>query len=81
VHTEIFAIGSLIYEITTGSRPYDDIEDDEVMKRYSSKDFPSLLGIECGGIIYKCWTQSYGNVDDVLHAVKQHVSSSYTHQM
>jgi hypothetical protein len=62
----------------TGSRPYDDVEDDdEIVKRYGSKTFPPLHGIKCGDIIYKCWTQSYGNANKVLDDVKQHVSSGY----
>ncbi|CAK7226504.1 hypothetical protein SCUCBS95973_006222 [Sporothrix curviconia] len=42
--TECFALGSSIYHIVTGSRPYDMLPDDEVDARYGRGEFPDLSG-------------------------------------
>ncbi|KAJ5706623.1 hypothetical protein N7488_006424 [Penicillium malachiteum] len=62
VTTDIFALGCLIFEITTGLRPYDEIPDEEleeINRRYNAGDFPSLEGNSYESIIHKCWTSQY----------------------
>ncbi|KAF9883542.1 hypothetical protein FE257_003375 [Aspergillus nanangensis] len=62
--TDLFALGCLIYEISTGSRPYEEIEDtEEVAKLYNAQRFPNIEGLKYQSIIYKCWTSQYTNVD------------------
>ncbi|KAJ0424990.1 kinase-like domain-containing protein, partial [Aspergillus carlsbadensis] len=46
VKSDLFALGSTIYEILVGRKPYDGVEDEEVQRLYSSGEFPSLDGIE-----------------------------------
>lgn len=74
--TDLFALGCLIYEISTGIRPYDEIEDtEEVGKLYNAQIFPKLDGLKYEKIIYKCWTSQYISVDvlrgDYNHCIKQ----------
>ncbi|PYI37004.1 kinase-like protein [Aspergillus indologenus CBS 114.80] len=58
--TDLFALGCLIYEISTGRRPYEEIEDtEEVEKLYHARQFPNLDGLKYQSIIYKCWTSQY----------------------
>lgn len=40
IATEIFAVGSLIFKITMGKRPYDELEDDEIETLFRRKAFP-----------------------------------------
>ena len=40
---ELFALGSLLYEIATSTRPFAGLSDDEVQSRYCSGDFPDDL--------------------------------------
>ncbi|OAA63565.1 Protein kinase-like domain protein [Niveomyces insectorum RCEF 264] len=42
VTTDLFALGSSLYQIVTGYQPYDDLSDDEVEARYSRHEFPDL---------------------------------------
>ncbi|RHZ73336.1 hypothetical protein CDV55_107626 [Aspergillus turcosus] len=74
--TDLFALGCLIYEISTGMRPYNEIEDtEEVGKLYNAQVFPKLDGLKYEKIIYKCWTSQYTSVDvlrgDYNHCIKQ----------
>ncbi|EEP81112.1 predicted protein [Uncinocarpus reesii 1704] len=62
--TDLFALGCLIYEISTGSRPYDKIDDtEEVEKLYKARMFPKLDDVKYRNIIYKCWTCQYEGVE------------------
>ncbi|KAJ5114402.1 hypothetical protein NUU61_000161 [Penicillium alfredii] len=66
--TDIFALGCLIFEITTGLRLYDEINDDdyqEIESRYAIGQFPCLDGLPYREIIHKCWTCQYTNVDQL----------------
>lgn len=71
VATEIFAIGSLIYEIMTGKRPYDEIEDeDEIEGLFGARIFPSTVYISLGSIINKCWLDGFKTVAEVLEDIQ-----------
>lgn len=77
VKTDLFALGCLIFEISTGVRPYDEIADDrseEIQRRYAEQIFPDLDGLRYRDVIYKCWTSQYTSVDmliyDIEHSIK-----------
>lgn len=60
--TDLFALGCLIYEISTGVRPYNEIDDHEEIERlYSASRFPNLEGLRYRDIINKCWTFQYSS--------------------
>ncbi|RJE18117.1 Protein tyrosine kinase, partial [Aspergillus sclerotialis] len=60
--TDLFALGCLIYEISTGVRPYNEIDDHEEIERlYSANLFLNLEGLRYGDVINKCWTFQYSS--------------------
>lgn len=62
--SDLFALGCLIFEIWTGLRPLEEIEDDdyeEIETRYAAGQFPCLDGLPYQDIILKCWTCQYVN--------------------
>jgi hypothetical protein len=70
VATEIFAIGSLIYEIITRKRPYDEIKDeDEIKGLFGAQIFPLTVYIPLGSIINKCWLDGFKTVGEVLEDI------------
>jgi serine/threonine protein kinase len=71
VRTDLFALGSSLYEIFTGKPPYADIQDDEVDKRYKDGIFPATDDVVCGDIIRGCWIGSIVSADAVHAAVKK----------
>lgn len=74
IATDIFALGCLVFEITTGLRPYDEISDDdyrEIERRYSIGHFPSVDGLPYQEIIHKCWTCQYTDVDQLKHDLQK----------
>ena len=70
VMTELFALGSLVYEIMAGKQPYVELEDEEVTDLYTRKRFPPVDHLPCGDIIMKCWLSEANSAEDVYNSIK-----------
>jgi serine/threonine protein kinase len=69
--TERFALGSTVYEVMTGSKPYKDLPDHEVSPAFSEGRYPDLRSLPAfRNAILGCWRQSYATVDDALRDIK-----------
>ncbi|KAI9841874.1 MAG: hypothetical protein M1837_000344 [Sclerophora amabilis] len=70
IRSEIFALGSTMYEILTGSRPYNDLEDADIEKAYQLEQYPDLERLKAfKTVIANCWTARYQTVDELLRDV------------
>jgi serine/threonine protein kinase len=66
--SDIFALGSAIYEMATGVKPYEKMSYREVQKLYAKKAYPETADIqELGPVIQKCWRQNYNNAWKIVH--------------
>lgn len=80
-HSDLFAVGSALYEIMTGHEPYEHLDSIDDMEKiealFSSGKFPSTDGILVHNVIQKCWRQSY---DSARQCVKDlaAVEAEYT---
>ena len=78
IRTDLFALGSTIYEIMTSRQPYEDLEDDEVEDLeddevealYSQQVFPSVQGFPCGQVISDCWRCEVRTAEEVMLRLK-----------
>jgi len=71
IKTELFALGSTIYEIMTGSKPYKDLPDYGVSTAFVEGRYPDLESLAAfKNIIAKCWKQGYISTEEVLLDVK-----------
>ncbi|KAL2021761.1 hypothetical protein VTK56DRAFT_6704 [Thermocarpiscus australiensis] len=68
---DIFAFGSVVYEIMTGNAPYKGLADDEIESRYKRGEFADTasLGV-VGTVIRKCWLGQYDGFESVAQDLK-----------
>ena len=66
IQSDLFALGSTLYEVMTGNRPYKDKSDDIIAQLYSNGSFPDMTGILYGHIIMGCWRGRFKSAAEVL---------------
>lgn len=67
--SEIFALGTVIYEITRGAEPFPSLLAHEVEDAFAAKQYPDdLAACPMEQIIWKCWELQFNSCDDILTA-------------
>jgi serine/threonine protein kinase len=69
VITDLFALGSTIYQILTGTDPYEELESHDVERLYQERKFPDVLDLPCGEVITKCWLCQFGSAEEVYDSI------------
>ncbi|KAI9840158.1 MAG: hypothetical protein M1837_001871 [Sclerophora amabilis] len=70
VHSDLFALGSTIYEIMTESGPYDGLSQNAIRGAYEREEYPDLSSLPAfSSVITKCWARGYISADDVKNDV------------
>ncbi|KAL6155012.1 hypothetical protein ACJQWK_01245 [Exserohilum turcicum] len=65
-HADIFALGSVIYHIMTGTAPYHGRSDEQIVRLFQKGEFPSTTSLgPVGQVITKCWQAKYDSAEDV----------------
>jgi hypothetical protein len=71
VQGDLFAFGSVLYEIMTGHAPYNGLPDEEIRTRYSKGEFPNTEFLQAiGSIIRKCWQGRYSGCETVIRDIR-----------
>jgi serine/threonine protein kinase len=55
VQSDLFTLGSTLYEVMARKRPYKGMPDDAITKLYSEGIFPDVTSVLCGDAITGCW--------------------------
>lgn len=70
VVTDLFSLGSALYQIATGRQVYEGLSEEEIEVRFSRKEFPSLEGVLLSEVIMKCWHCEFESAGEVLQALE-----------
>ena len=66
IKSDLFALGSVLYELVVGQYPYESLDDMIIESLYRQGRFPSVQGILFGKIILRCWTARFQSASDIL---------------
>lgn len=68
---DIFALGTVIYEICVGHRLYPEYSDQEVFELFQIAKFPTLshLPSKLQIVVEKCWRDHYGSSHEIKHDI------------
>ncbi|EHY60970.1 hypothetical protein ABEF92_004607 [Exophiala dermatitidis] len=70
VQSEIFALGSVLYEISTARRVYEDSEEWEFERHFTQGEYPETQHLLLGHVISKCWSGGYNNAGQVAAEIR-----------
>lgn len=59
VRTDLFALGSIIYEIENSEQPLKHCNDEEVESRFRNQQFPVTQNMWLGDVVRACWQCKY----------------------
>jgi len=66
VESDLFALGSTLFELITGKAPYDSQPRESIEALFRESIFPSVEGLFLGEIIKRCWTIEFSSAKEVL---------------
>ena len=64
--SDLFALGSVLYKLVVGYRPYENLTDDVIKSLYKQGQFPSVEELLLGEIILGCWRGRFLSIKEVL---------------
>ncbi len=66
VRSDLFALGSALYELEHGSAPYAGVDDEAIAKRYELQCFPSVSTMMLGQVISGAWAGRFASAAEML---------------
>ncbi|KAF2244976.1 kinase-like protein [Trematosphaeria pertusa] len=69
VQSELFALGSMLYEVETMRKPYHDQPDSDITRLYAAGEFPDTSALLLGGVVTRCWRSEYKDVAQAIEDV------------
>lgn len=77
IYTDIFAFGSMLFELEIGRVPYSELEGTMEMGRlmavveelFAERKFPSVETLALGSVISSCWNRKYISLEEVYQDI------------
>ncbi|OAG43834.1 hypothetical protein AYO21_02061 [Fonsecaea monophora] len=76
VQTDLFALGSSLYELMAGQMPFARIDDHTIDVRYAERIFPTTEGLSLGIEITRCWNQAFTTAEEFLNTARSKLSEA-----
>jgi hypothetical protein len=74
IQSELFALGSMLYEIETTNKPYPDKNDGELEELFKADKYPDTGKLILGEVITKCWMAQYKDASEAIVDI-QHIQN------
>ena len=68
IRSDLFALGSALYELERGRCPYTEVREDLITGYFATQHFPSLAGLSMGNIISGCWKGEFLSEEQMLQS-------------
>ena len=68
IRSDLFALGSALYELERGRCPYTEVREDLITGYFATERFPSLVGLTMGSIIAASWKGEFLTATQMLQA-------------
>ena len=75
IQSDIFALGSAMYEMSTGYLPYHEKTRLQIRGLYRDGIFPDTDNLDLGAVIEKCWRGEFHSVDDIIDYLDESLDS------
>ena len=69
IKSELFALGSCIFQIVTGNKPYEGLDDKDIEDKFEEQVFPELRDMLFADAIRKCWFCEFESAAEMLDAL------------
>ena len=66
VHSDLFALGSALYELEKGSAPFAELPEESITDHFMVGDYPPVSDLILGSIITGCWKSKYDSATALL---------------
>ncbi len=70
VHSELFALGSLLYEMETTYQAFHDKNDGELEELFKAGQFPTTDDLLLGDVMNKYWAVAYSNASEIVTDIR-----------
>ncbi|KAL4805348.1 kinase-like domain-containing protein [Aspergillus unguis] len=77
VATDLFALGSTLYEVFQEASPYEEVPSDQVEELFKREEFPDVSTIPCGQIIKQCWLSQVDSAESVQTFLQDIIRSKF----
>ncbi|PGH09019.1 serine/threonine protein kinase [Helicocarpus griseus UAMH5409] len=80
VKQELFALGTVLFEISIGTKLFPDATSRDIRKRFEHRDYPDLSVVthpNVRRVIRKCWDSEYENAEEVLRDLSKWLNMYY----
>lgn len=67
--SDVFALGSCVFQIATGRMPYEEFEVEDVEDKFAKGEFPGLGGVLFAEVIRRCWVCEFESAEAVVQAL------------